>query len=648
MKKITYIMIFLITILSFIGFSSVKADEAPSSFTSGVFILHCHSDNRNDCVFSEWNTVQVGETDFDKIVFCLEPSINGYSGKTYKLQSSQTITGKGLACAVLAAMNEGIISYPTANGTYLYRSFSEANANNIQWKIWNIADGTVASQDSCIDSKTTNAPTGTLSVTNTVNLSKKNIGGVEYYSGQISVSQSNLYDNSYGISVSSSDVIVSETESGTAVTSSNKNLLYVRVPVEKVTASSSYNVEFSARYLKSTTVTVTPSIYYYTTTDGYNIEGVFHPYQALGIIGLTRETSKTDANASASSTLNVTVAPTLTLRKVDENGTAIRGSKMKVTKNDNYLGEYTLSSGSYTLTGDDITVGKYCVTEVASPDGYILTSEPKCVTLSATNLSDEIVMVNEQTLVKFKKVWYDEEKKEYLPVSNAVLKIVDEAGADVKDSDGKVITWKTDDKVHDVKGLPVGKYSVVEAEIPKGYTKTADIEFEIKEDGSIVSNSLESKLDILDKDEFTIIIKEDKTVTTFSKQDTTTGKELPGATLQILDSNKKPILDKDGKELYKWVSTNKPHVIEGLPAGKYYLKETIAPEGYKATSEMVAFEVKEDGTTTKVVMKNSPIIPDTGKSSTNINTLVIGGAALAVLGIGLVAYIIIKRRKASI
>ena len=77
-----------------------------------------------------------------------------------------------------------------------------------------------------------------------------------------------------------------------------------------------------------------------------------------------------------------------------------------------------------------------------------------------------------------------------------------------------------------------------------------------------------------------------KTKTSFSKQDATTGKELPGATLQILDKDKKEIKDKDGNVLYKWVSTDKPYIIEGLPAGIYYLQETIQPKGYELSKEL--------------------------------------------------------------
>lgn len=89
-----------------------------------------------------------------------------------------------------------------------------------------------------------------------------------------------------------------------------------------------------------------------------------------------------------------------------------------------------------------------------------------------------------------------------------------------------------------------------------------------------------------------------KTRVEISKKDVTTGEELPGATLTVKDAS--------GKVIDKWVSTNEVHVIEGLSVGKYTLTEEIAPEGYELSKETVEFEIKADGTATKVVMYNKP------------------------------------------
>ena len=93
------------------------------------------------------------------------------------------------------------------------------------------------------------------------------------------------------------------------------------------------------------------------------------------------------------------------------------------------------------------------------------------------------------------------------------------------------------------------------------------------------------------------------TVLTVSKQDVTTGAEVPGATLEIYAA------DKDGKAagkaLYSWVSTDKPHVVTAIPAGTYVLRETLAPEadGYIKASDVV-FTIENDGKVQGVIMKD--------------------------------------------
>ena len=55
----------------------------------------------------------------------------------------------------------------------------------------------------------------------------------------------------------------------------------------------------------------------------------------------------------------------------------------------------------------------------------------------------------------------------------------------------------------------------------------------------------------------------------------------------------------------EWISTKEEHVIYGLPEGSYTLHEELAPyeDGYVSASD-VTFEVKEDGSVTKVEMKD--------------------------------------------
>ena len=62
--------------------------------------------------------------------------------------------------------------------------------------------------------------------------------------------------------------------------------------------------------------------------------------------------------------------------------------------------------------------------------------------------------------------------------------------------------------------------------------------------------------------------------------------------------------DEDGNLVEEWTSTKDVHIIRGLVSGKkYILHEELAPLGY-ATASDVTFTVKEDGSVTKVKMKD--------------------------------------------
>lgn len=194
-------------------------------------------------------------------------------------------------------------------------------------------------------------------------------------------------------------------------------------------------------------------------------------------------------------------------------------------------------------------------------------------------------------------------------------------------------------------GLVSGTYYLSETKPADGYNDyTQVVKLTIDEDGQVYVSSKKM-------DNNTITITNTKTKTEISKINSVDSKELPGATLQILDKDKKEmsctILDEDGKEkkLDKctWVSGEEPVIIVGLNRGKYYLEETIAPEGYELNENMVEFEVKSNGTTNKVQMKNDIIVevPNT-LSSKSAMLLSIAMFDIA-FGIGILLYV--KRNK---
>ena len=79
-----------------------------------------------------------------------------------------------------------------------------------------------------------------------------------------------------------------------------------------------------------------------------------------------------------------------------------------------------------------------------------------------------------------------------------------------------------------------------------------------------------------------------RTTVDISKQDITNGKELPGAKLEIRDT--------DGNLVEGWTSTKTPHTVRGLELEKAYtLTEKRAPDGY-TEAESIVFKLVQNGT----------------------------------------------------
>ena len=250
--------------------------------------------------------------------------------------------------------------------------------------------------------------------------------------------------------------------------------------------------------------------------------------------------------------------------------------------------------GSSTHKDAATNSGKYIVKEIRAPLGYYVNEEPMEVTFT---YDGQAVQVLESTCTdKPTEMWVSKRD-----LTND--KELPGATLSIKDSDGNVVeSWVSTDTPHRVTGLHLGDaYTLTETRPADGYALADEITFrllqKVDEDGS---NLQEAEVYYLTKksllfwtwddwkllDDATVIMRDDTIKVEISKKDLTTMEELPGAELTITD--------KDGKEIDRWVSTDKPHHIEKLPAGDYTLAEVKAPDGY-AFAESVPFTVLPTG-----------------------------------------------------
>ena len=149
--------------------------------------------------------------------------------------------------------------------------------------------------------------------------------------------------------------------------------------------------------------------------------------------------------------------------------------------------------------------------------------------------------------------------------------------------------------------LKPGRYFIEETSASPGYVIDSMSEKEVRnryEDGKhivLARADLDTEMEVYD---YQVTSHEQHHETYISKSDAVSGKELPGAKLQVINS--------DGNIVEEWVSGSEPHLIKALPDGKYTLREITAPYGYDI-AEDVQFEVKADKVTNKVTMKDKPV-----------------------------------------
>ena len=292
------------------------------------------------------------------------------------------------------------------------------------------------------------------------------------------------------------------------------------------------------------------------------------------------------------------VTTSVVISKRDIAGEEIPGAVLRVV--DGKLGviDYWTSVKGVSHEIRGLRPGTYTLIEVTAPAGYekaanitfVVDKEGK-VTSSAMKDGVIVMTDNESSYtVKIRKT--DVAGKE---IAGATLTVTDKNGAE-KDK------WVSEaGKVHEVKGLKEGDYTLTEVTQPAGYLKAESIPFHIDKNGNVSSDHLVNGA--------IMMVDREKTTAVKIRKVDIAGKEIAGAVLQIKGS--------DDKLYDTWTSeAGKIHESPALPAGTYTLTEFTAPNGYEK-AESITFTVAADGTVTSKNQDANGNIVMTDKYSTS-------------------------------
>lgn len=273
--------------------------------------------------------------------------------------------------------------------------------------------------------------------------------------------------------------------------------------------------------------------------------------------------------------------------------------------NGNRILEYAAGTLVKTVTTDkdgkavlkNLPLGSYKIVETSAPTGFVLNSEAQTVTFTYKDQETPVIeqtatFENERQKVEISVVKQDADTEKAVAGAEFGLYAKNDMeahGTVIVKADtllGKAVSGE-DGKAVFTQDLPFGEYYIKELAAPNGYVSSDEV--------------LEVKAEYQGQDvkvvQLSSVFKNQPTKIVVSKSDLTTGVELSGATLTVLD--------KDGNVVDTWKSVKgEQHMIERLTVGETYtLREEMAPYGYLKAEE-ITFTIEDTGEIQKVEMKD--------------------------------------------
>lgn len=265
------------------------------------------------------------------------------------------------------------------------------------------------------------------------------------------------------------------------------------------------------------------------------------------------------------------VSGKVTVKKVDEDKKTLSGAEFTLFDSKGKVVGKAVTGSDGTVSFEGLELGDYVLKETKAPEGYILDDSERDVTISGSDTKAFTVTNKKEEPAKPGRIEIVKVDEEGKLLSNAWFSLIDRDGVtlqNVETVNGKAV----------FEDVPVGKYSVKEVKAPEGYelsNKTISVTVDSNETitvkfvnklsgtivepvkGSILINKVNEKSMALSGAEFTLYNENNEIIGT-------------------------AVSDESGRVMFN-----------DLAIGKYFVRETNAPEGYEFVSDPLSVNITE-------------------------------------------------------